>query len=171
MNANTQPDQPHFVIDETEVDATVVRRLKQLERTINDRPQEAIETLGSLATLNSISSRELDEREATLKRSPKDLIEEYFSQRYDLDMEFDPGTEESITQNEEYLNLRAQHLSARNVDVKLGIQKKGSAVNPNAEPLRDQMRRKRLELYIGRVLEFQEISPKQNGDDHLRSVG
>ena len=156
---------PHFIISE-DADATVSRRVRRLEQTIEANPAVAMSTLGSLALSQSIELSNIDKREATLKRNVRDLLAEYFTQRYDLDVEFDAGSEEAIARNEDYRALLLQHRSSSNQQVQLGVQKKGSRADPNAEPIRDRVRRKRLELYIGRVMSYQQSRTGQTDDLH-----
>ena len=160
---------PRIILDE-DADTTVSRRVRRLEQTIEANPSKALSTLGSLVLSQSIELSRIDQREATLRRNVRDLLTEYFEQRYDLAVSFDDATEKAIEQDEDYQSLINQHRSSSNQQVQLGVQKKGSRADPNAEPIRDRVRRKRLELYIGRVMSYQHTQAADKAHDLHRAI-
>lgn len=152
---------PAFLIA-SDADEAVRRRDLLLERRIDKAPavyKTALESLGELATQGSIEFDSREDFKATLKRNPRDLLREYFTQRYDSSVEYDDPTEEALEKDENHRRLLDAHKAAQSQHSK--------------ETARDAMRYSRLAFFIGRVAAWseQQAQPASPPADGLRSTG
>jgi hypothetical protein len=146
-------ERPRFIIDERATDTHVVRRLRLLERRINNNPvefQSALEALGEAATQSALSLSELEKRESTLKSEPEELLTEHFSQRHDYEISYDNATEKSLKADSAHEKLMQTQSSKRTIRIK------GKAyANPEAISATNAVRRNRMKMYIGRTVAWQ----------------
>lgn len=163
--------QPTFTIEDDGEFAEL--RLKSLENDIYKKPRiytALIERLGATLTDGTIAVSEQPQYSETVSNNAAHRLREFFTLRFDRLIEFDDATETFIARDEQYRELLQVHRSSANRDVKLGVQKKGSLPDPNAEPARDKLRRKRLELFVGRVAQWQELQSKAQPKRQLKKV-
>lgn len=136
----------------------VIRRLRTIERGIRSHPEvfrEALQTVGKTALQGSISFQEANQVKTSLRRGPEDLIAEYFTQRHDSQAEYDPETEDAIQGDGVYQQLRHEHLGHKSLTRKVNTATIEHIENPHALNVRDALRYRRLELYIGQVVTWQ----------------
>jgi hypothetical protein len=168
-----QIDQPRIIPDPG-TDPAIGRRIAQIERNILRNPeafQDALTKLGELATLDTISVDTLDERVVSVERTPARQLAEFFGQRYDHDSEFDETTEDCISTDERHRELIKQHRAlSGSLQAKAGVMTTVSKQREGAEPLRDLIRRSRLQIFIGRVSIWKQQNPDDNGS-RLSSAG
>lgn len=132
-------------------------RLRSLENDIYKRPrvyEAVLGRLGAVLTADTIAHDDRRTHSEAVSNNPAHRLHEFFTLRFDRLIEFDDASEQAISQDETYNELLAGHRASKNKAVKLGIQKTGTQPDPNAEPMRDQLRRKRLELFIGRIADW-----------------
>lgn len=160
-----QQKQPGFAIEQKPLmqidpttDESVTRRIRLLERSIHRHPDRfiaAMETLGSNATAGTIQIQNTESRETTLKRDPSQQLLEFFTNRYDLAIEFDNETERAIVKDAAHVDLLRKQQTVR-AQRRQQPAKKGAALPepPEAYLIRDALRRQRLIVFIGRVSSF-----------------
>ncbi len=166
-------EQPHFIIDTTADDA-VATRLRTLERRITRSPElfkNALDSLGELATAKTIEIDKLNERDVTLKRGEKDMLSEYFGQRYDLEMSFDEATESALSADTTHQKLLSEVRGKKANLIQRSKSKTPNPPNYAAIPAREALRRYRLEFYIGRVAAKTTPSSSKTAKGKLRSTG
>lgn len=154
---------PHFVID-TEAPEMVVDRLRYFETRISESPTDFSHTLTSLgeaATANTLHLLEASTPEVSLQREPKELLLEFFKQRLDRYIEYDPATEDALENDAE----RKQLLSDLRTKQPRKIRENDRirmAPNLDGEIIRDTIRRNELAFYLQRVVGWQmQTEPNQ----------
>jgi hypothetical protein len=156
---------PHFVIegDPTEPGSTA-ERVRYIEGSIRDNPeafQHALERLGEAATAGTLDLSAIDTELTTLEQGASGLITKFFSQRYDMDIEYDKDTEDALAADPSHAGLLQKHHDVRSINSGAGVMKRELLPNPAAEPLRDAVRRSRLAFYLARTLALQ---PKEEAE-------
>lgn len=142
-------------------DATIVRRITMLDEKIHAAPQEfqrTIESVGGMLLSQTIEVQEIAGRVPRAVRKPEELLKEYFTNRYDLDHDFDPDTEQAIKDDPYHAEL-LNKVKARTV-IPVKSRRPGNERYPNEQTLsaRDELRLFRLRTYVGRVVSANEIS-------------
>lgn len=139
---------PGMIIDEDPQSS----RLMAMDAEIHRTPIVfiiALATLGEEATAQTRAINKAADGTIPLSPSPADMIQEYFSRRYDRIHEFDTATEQAIA---ETLPNATGHDS---YVVHTGKIKSITVTDPNSESNRDANRRHRLETYMQRVLAYE----------------
>lgn len=157
--------EPIFDIDTN--DATVRLRLDTLEHNIKEDPYRYLHSLVQLGRTATTEAKvgEVDgDATATLN--------EFFKERDDRSISFDPDTEAALGEDEDYLDLLdllRQHPSRTRSIGKGGFEK---VPDPEADTIRDRIRILRLKHFIGRVISWQEQNSNldNEADGELRSV-
>ncbi len=139
----------------------VERRVRLLDKYIHQDPAAVLEVIDELGDLGSIDYAERNDRETTLKRNLPDVVAEYFGQRYDDSVSYDPATEKSLQADKAMKELLLRLRGATSNRVQTG--KMTSNMRPNAEApeLRDKARKYRLAYYVGSFVDQVVAQPEQ----------
>lgn len=114
----------------------------------------SLDLIGEAATSQTVDVLDRGNGVRSLRRKPADLISEFFRERYDLDSEYDETTEQLIATDPEFRQLLNTMRSKQPERLQTGSMSSKSRPNKEAVPLRDQIRRKRLEIYLGQVTSY-----------------
>lgn len=162
--------EPRIIIEDF-TDTQTQTRIEKIDTMIHQQPekfQAELAKLGGLA-LHPIEFSERDNRVVHAARAANGLIREFLVNRYDLDISYDPETEESLKQDEEYLRLLEASKETRNIVVKTGVMSSKLLANPNAPSARDAFRMYRFQAYIDHIVAYRRQSTKTA--DTLQSAG
>lgn len=86
--------------------------------------------------------------------TPYDMLRSYLANRLDRRSDFDEQTERRIAQTAQMKALLKQHVTAKSSVIKHGSMKSELRENPNAIPIRDQIRLLRLGSYVTMVAAY-----------------
>lgn len=167
MKANENPSMAAW----PDTDPAIARRIEALDQRIHQAPEEmlaAFETLGSAVLATTIDYKDKDERVPRAVRLPSALLEEYFTNRYDLDHDFDPATDTALKADPVHKELLESSRNKHTVIVKTGVMRTAHRENNEAVPARDAVRLHQFGFYLRRVIEFQR---QNNINSKLPSAG
>lgn len=154
----------------------VERRVRLLDRYIHQDPVGVLDVIDGLGDLGSIDYAERGDRETTLKRNLPDVVAEYFGQRYDDSVSYDPATEKSLHADENMKELLTKLRGAASDRIQTGKMTSSMRPNAGAPELRDKARKYRLAYYVGsfvgQVIAQQEQAPATVArPSHLHETG
>jgi hypothetical protein len=144
-------------------DPVRVTRIELFDMLIHADPEkfmDSLHNLGEIATSQTVEMQNRDVPIISLGSEPEDLIIEYFTNRYDLDSEFDETTEKYIDDEPINQKLIAIFKEKLSIQVKTGVMRTESHKNPDAESARNDLRRARLMIYLARVAQNESINYK-----------
>lgn len=162
--------EPHIIIEDFTTPQTR-GRIEKIDTLIHQQPEEfqaEFAKLGELA-LHPIEFSERENRVVHAAREASGLIREFLENRYDLDISYDPETEQSLKQDEEYLRLLEASKKTRNIVVKTGVMSSKLMANPKAPSERDTFRMYRLQAYVDHIVTYRRQTTKASGT--LQSAG
>ncbi len=157
---NTTPfEKPEFIFGpETAVSSLI------LVEDIFARP-EAYRT--ALAASSVLMNAEVETEEHIVDGDVIKRLQGFFEYRHDRDVDFDPDTEDALTQDPDHMKL-LEDFRVNNDQLKLSTAKRNTNSNfesdAKANLLRDRIRQHRLGFFVGRVITWKELSEGTDKD-------
>lgn len=156
---------PHIII-EPDANEDIARRIRFFDKLAHEKPVElqlALFALGEAATAQTIDYSSTHGRKTSLKRSPREFLTEFFTQRYDNEFTYDPATATAMQQDQNFTKL------SKDLDTANLSRKSIEGNNPDrieqadarSRESRDALRRYKVAFYLRRVIYFTENAKKQ----------
>jgi hypothetical protein len=168
-------EQPKLVLDDDAIDVDVKLGVRLLNREIHRDPnkfQDALKSLGDLATRDTITLDLRDKQQTTLERNPRDLITEFFKKRWDLEVSYDKATVHAQSTDPGHQELIEEHKALRPEYLRKGVMGSSSRPNKDASSSRDTVRRSLFGIFLSRVVAWdQQNTEAATQNDRLSSTG
>jgi hypothetical protein len=132
----------------------VQKRIDFIDDRIHANPEEFLALLGQLgetATSRTVELKDRDNGVRHISGESEELIDELFTERYDLDFDYDEATQARIAGDATHQNLLAELRSKKPDHIQTGKMSSENRPNADANSIRDSVRRASFGIYLGRV--------------------